>query len=399
LVVLFKSLLQFRLVPASPAKSMLGIGVLVISVLAMSAALPVVSADAQFRFNRKSVVEFFFGPREVRREKTNRQPSQPVKRRKSASKSASPSVAKAAIPEKNENARKVLVIGDFMASSLADGLQTAFREAPGMVIMKKANGSSGLVRDDFYNWPQVLPAMLDDIQPAVAIIMIGSNDRQQLRQGKNRIPVGSELWNSQYIQRVELLAKAVRSRDIPLIWVGAPPYKSATMSADILAINGMFKTVVDDNEGEYVDIWDGFVDANGKFVYTGSDIKGQQVRLRTKDGIRMTRAGTRKLAFYLEKPIRRLLGNAANDAIAALGEDNQPDLTVQQPGKIAMITRTNPIGMTDPGLDGFSELLGETPTLPASLTPTPLDDLVLDGKTSAPPQGRADNFSWPNGHQ
>ncbi|MDF1778263.1 MAG: DUF459 domain-containing protein [Rhizobiaceae bacterium] len=397
MVGLFKFLLQFRLGKASPAKGMLGIGVLVISVFAMSAALPVVSADAQFRFNRKSVVEFFFGPREVRREKTNRQPSQPVKRRKSASKSASPLVAKAAaIPEKSENARKVLVIGDFMASSLADGLQTAFRDAPGMVILKKANGSSGLVRDDFYNWPEVLPAMLDDIQPAVAIIMIGSNDRQQLRQGKNRIPVGSELWNSQYKQRVELLAKAVRSRNIPLIWVGAPPYKSATMSADILAINGMFKTVVDDNEGEYVDIWDGFVDANGKFVYTGSDIKGQQVRLRTKDGIRMTRAGTRKLAFYLEKPIRRLLGNAANDAIAALGEDNQPDLTVQQPGKIAMITRTNPIGMTDPGLDGFSELLGETPTLPASLTPTPLDDLILDGKTSAPPQGRADNFSWPN---
>ena len=397
MVGLFKFLLQFRLVKASPAKGMLGIGVLVISVFAMSAALPVVSADAQFRFNRKSVVEFFFGPREVRREKTNRQPSQPVKRRKSASKSASPSVAiAAAIPEKSENARKVLVIGDFMASSLADGLQTAFRDAPGMVILKKANGSSGLVRDDFYNWPEVLPAMLDDIQPAVTIIMIGSNDRQQLRQGNNRIPVGSELWNSQYKQRVELLAKAVRSRNIPLIWVGAPPYKSATMSADILAINGMFKTVVDDNEGEYVDIWDGFVDANGKFVYTGSDIKGQQVRLRTKDGIRMTRAGTRKLAFYLEKPIRRLLGNAANDAIAALGEDNQPDLTVQQPGKIAMITRTNPIGMTDPGLDGFSELLGETPTLPASLTPTPLDDLILDGKTSAPPQGRADNFSWPN---
>ena len=396
MVVLFKFLLQLRLVPSFPAKGVLGIGVLVISVLAMSAALPVVSAEAQFRFNRKSVVEFFFGPREVRREKTNRQPSQPIKKRKSSSKIASPSVAKAAIPEKNENARKVLVIGDFMANSLADGLQTAFREAPGMVIMKKANGSSGLVRDDFYNWPQVLPAMLDDIQPAVAIIMIGSNDRQQLRQGKNRIPVGSELWNSQYIQRVELLAKAVRSRDIPLIWVGAPPYKSATMSADILAINGMFKTVVDDNEGEYVDIWDGFVDANGKFIYTGSDIKGQQVRLRTKDGIRMTRAGTRKLAFYLEKPIRRLLGNAANDAIAALGEDNQPDLSAQQPGKIAMITRTNPIAMTDPGLDGFSELLGATQTLPASLTPTPLDDLILDGKTSAPPQGRADNFSWPN---
>ncbi len=49
-------------------------------------------------------------------------------------------------------------------------------------------------------------------------------------------------------------------------------------------------------------------DENGKFVISGSDINGQQVRLRGSDGINFTKAGKRKLAFYVEKEIRRVLG-------------------------------------------------------------------------------------------
>lgn len=44
-------------------------------------------------------------------------------------------------------------------------------------------------------------------------------------------------------------------------------------------------------------MWDGFVDEGGKFVITGYDMNGQQARLREADGIGMTQAGKRKLAF------------------------------------------------------------------------------------------------------
>ena len=37
--------------------------------------------------------------------------------------------------------------------------------------------------------------------------------------------------------------------------------------------------------GEFVDIWDGFVSENGDFIVSGSDVNGQQVRLRTSDGV------------------------------------------------------------------------------------------------------------------
>ena len=251
----------------------------------------------------------------------------------------------------------------------------------------------GLVRDDYYDWPEQLPQFLDKTNPAIAIIMVGSNDRQPIRDGRKRIPVRSDVWVTEYTKRVEEMAKTVQSRNIPLVWVGAPAFKSASMSTDILAINGIFRTVMTDVQAEFVDIWDGFVNEQGKFIYTGSDIKGQQVRLRTSDGIRMTRAGRRKLAFYVEKSVRRLLGDDASPQVAKLGEDNLPELLVLHPDNGERVVRTVPIDMSDPNLDGANTLLGGGPA-PLSLGRTPRDDLVFDGKTTPAPPGRADYFDW-----
>ncbi|TIW94917.1 MAG: DUF459 domain-containing protein, partial [Mesorhizobium sp.] len=55
------------------------------------------------------------------------------------------------VVEKTPDARTVLVVGDFMAAGLAEGLDTAFAENAGVRIVVRSNGSSGFVRDDFYN--------------------------------------------------------------------------------------------------------------------------------------------------------------------------------------------------------------------------------------------------------
>ena len=366
--------------------------------MAISVMVSATPAFAQ-KYERRSVIDRLFGPRKIRPEKTNRQrPRATIKRQNSQSrrtpKKRKKSTTAVTTVQKLENARKILVVGDFMAKSLSEGLQTAFTQAPGVAVVRKTNGSSGLVRDDYYNWNRKLPGFLDEVQPSLVIVMIGSNDRQQMRQGRKRIAVRSEEWVTEYTERVDLMARAVRARNIPLIWVGAPPYKSSSMSTDILAFNNIYKTVVEDINGQYIDIWDGFVDADGKFVYTGSDIIGQQVRLRTSDGIRMTKAGRRKLAFYVEKSVRRLLGNDASEGVAKLTDENLPELLVLHPDTGSAIVRTSPISMVDPGLDGSDQLLGATEPR-TSLTRTPRDDLLFDGKISAPPPGRADYFVWP----
>ncbi len=367
--------------------------------------LPIETAHAQ-KYERRSLMDRLFGPLKIRPKKTNRQRnegkrSKAERKRNRSKKRASTGNRRTTrkqevqTVQKLENARKILVVGDFMGKSLSDGLETAFEMSPGVVVLQKTNGSSGIVRDDYFDWNANLPGYLDEIEPAVVVVMIGSNDRQNIRRkGAKSLELRTEEWTAEYTQRIEKIVAEVRSRNLPLIWVGAPPYRKSTMAADMLAFNALYRAAAEEAAGEYVDIWDGFVNTDGKFVFTGSDVKGQQVRLRTSDGIRLTKAGRRKLAFYVEKPIRRLLGDDASEHVATLTEDNLPELLVLDPDTGALLVRTVPISMTDPTLDGSDELLGASDP-PASLTRTPRDELVVDGKVSKAPLGRADDFTWP----
>ena len=46
------------------------------------------------------------------------------------------------------------VLGDSLASLAADGLTEAFADKPEIAIADKSREASGLVRDDYYDWPQ-----------------------------------------------------------------------------------------------------------------------------------------------------------------------------------------------------------------------------------------------------
>ena len=47
----------------------------------------------------------------------------------------------------------------------------------------------------------------------------------------------------------------------------------------------------------YVDIWDGLIDDQGRYVQDGPDFEGQTRRLRTYDGVNFTKAGRRSLGI------------------------------------------------------------------------------------------------------
>jgi uncharacterized protein len=362
-------------------------------VTALAGMIVLQTAEAQERVERKSFLQLLFGGGGTAKKQ---EPPPPARTSRVAR--TAPSIAPPPEPvvEKLENARKILVVGDFLANRTADGLSEAFAQAPGVVIIDRANGSSGLVRDDYYNWPEEARRIVEEVQPSIIVVQLGSNDRQQLLVDGEREPVRSVKWLAEYERRTRLLIEALQERKTPLLWIGMPAFKSPSMTTDMVAFNGVFRTQIEKAAGEFVDIWDGFVDEEGKFVFTGSDINGQQVRLRGSDGINMTNAGRRKIAFYAEKSIRRLLGDAASAGISALDSANFPEIFMPPaPGEnAAAVMRTMPVAMTDPALDGGSALLGEMPAT-AGLVRSPRDQLVLDGVLPEAPQGRVDNFAWP----
>ncbi|MGY5778934.1 SGNH/GDSL hydrolase family protein [Rhizobium sp. LEGMi135b] len=298
--------------------------------------------------------------------------------------------------EKLPDAKTILVVGDFLASGLATGLEDAFSTSPGVVIQSRGNVASGLVRQDYYNWPQQLLGMIDQLKPAMVVVMIGANDRQQMIGDGLNEKYGTDPWFLAYEERVQQFAKLVTSRHIPLLWVGLPSFGSDQLTASAVKLNQVYQSQMTSVGGEFIDIWDGFTDQNGEFIVTGSDINGQQVRLRTADGVNLTAAGKRKVAFYLEKSARRILGDKASPDITRLDTGNPlPAQQANLPGaESEKITRTQPISLSDPDLDGGSQLLGSTPA-PATVTSSPRDLLVEKGQMDPAPVGRVDDYRLP----
>src|SRR5688500_17561973 len=75
----------------------------------------------------------------------------------------------------------------------------------------------------------------------------------------------------------------------------------------MLYLNDLFHARADKAGATYIDVWDGFVDENGRFVVLGPDVDGQIRRLRVSDGVHFTKAGARKLVQFVEREIRRVV--------------------------------------------------------------------------------------------
>lgn len=299
------------------------------------------------------------------------------------------------IVEKAPDSRVILVIGDFMASGLAEGLDAAFAANPAIRIVERANGSSGFVRDDVYNWPEQVKSLIETEKPAAVVVMLGSNDRQQMRVNDVREQPRSENWTKEYERRTEAFGEALASTKVPYLWVGMPAFKAPKMTSDMLAFNDIYHSAAEKNGGEFVDVWDGFVDENGAFVSTGPDMNGQAVRLRSDDGINVSKAGKRKLAFYTEKPLAKILGLAApGSVVTAAAPAGAPVEAPSLPAAPIVVDRTVPMLLNDPALDGGTELLGAAAT-PKANPDLPGEKLILEGKAPEASPGRADDFSWP----
>jgi hypothetical protein len=357
----------------------------------------------------RTILDMLFGPREVYREDTDRliddgRRSRPPSRNRPAKRARprptplrespgpAPTAQQPAIPAKMPDAKTVLVVGDFMAGSLAEGLDAAFVDSPGVRVVDKADGSSGFVRNDHRDWPASIGGMIEAEKPAIVVIMAGANDRQQFSDGQVLL---SDEWTKEYQARMSAFLEAVKKTGRPVVWVGQPAFKSKSITNDVLAFNELYRNAAEKADGKFVDVWDGFVDQSGNFTLSGFDISGQTARLRNNDGIGLTPAGKRKLAFYVEKPLRQMLGNATSPDIAAIKPGAPVQALPDTPQGPMKVDRLAPISLSDPELDGGTDLLGAAPRPVSPTDKSARDRLVIDGVAPDSQPGRVNDFSWP----
>jgi len=322
---------------------------------------------------------------------------------------------------------QVAVIGDSLGQMLADGLDEAYSDRSDIRILHRAKDSTGLVREDYFDWPKATRELLaggDKID--MAVIMIGSNDRQAIHEGTETIETLSPRWRERYAQRVESVRAAFREKKIPLVWVGLPVTKNEHFAADMAKFNDIYRQAAAQDSAPFIDIWEAFADDRNQYQAFGPDINGRIVKLRSADGVHFTDVGARKLAHFVEGEIKRLFDARhpapdgapaeasqppAEEAPAAAAAVAPPVQIIAPSGPVPAVAPTLPdrpaIGplqslTTTVAADGELARRLKSPSSAgeearAAAARALVDHIFLEGGEQPSQPGRADDFSWPKG--
>ena len=240
--------------------------------------------------------------------------------------------------------------------------------------------------------PESKPADADAADDADGDAPSIAAPEKSARAGSGLHEFRDERWVELYAKKIEEMIAVLKSKGVPVLWVGLPAVRGPKAMSDTLFLNSLYRDAAGKAGITYVDVWDGFVDEAGRFLQQGPDFEGQIRRLRSADGVYFTKAGARKLAHYAEREITRLMA-ARSGPIALPTEPATPDANAL-PGQPAPRPLAGPILPLVASSVGTDQLLGGPGSRPAAVDALAARTLVK-GEPLAPPAGRADDFVWP----
>ena len=303
---------------------------------------------------------------------------------------------------------RIYVLGDSLAVATSDGLTEAFADKREIAVVDKAREPSGLVRDDYFDWRKTSAEFAAGKEKIdFVVIMLGVNDVQPLADGSETL---GDHWREVYTQRVEAVLAPFRTAHIPVAWVGLPPMRSDKFDSAAIKLNEIFKEQVEKANEKYIDIWDAFSNQSGQYDAFGPNIDGQNVKLRGVDGIQFTKAGSRKVAHFLEAEIRRTFEkNNPQSEVASLPPDIEhaaDDINTQirremgAPPEVGAAPQAPVRRLVGPILSLTARPLSPGGVLATreSKTASETGEVVRalrGGDPAATRAGRADDFSWP----
>ncbi|MFG1417849.1 GDSL-type esterase/lipase family protein [Xanthobacter sp. V0B-10] len=274
-----------------------------------------------------------------------------------------------------------LVLGDRMGGQLAQGLADAYvPDRARLAIVEYTVDDSGYLSSPI-DWIAKAPPAIANGRPNVTVLALGGEDLKPITEGDQQLEPLTDRWIEAYSRRVDEVLAALREKAGRVIVVGVAPAASPGVSADYERLNEILRARAARAGLPFVSVWDGFVDEEGKYLATGPAVDGQRRRLRLADGVRFTRAGGRKLAFFVQKDLNRLLEDPAKPAAPADGAS--PALSLAGAPVKA---------------DAKADARALPAAIPAAATAVPAQAAaraLRDGVSPPAVRGRADDFSWP----
>ena len=101
----------------------------------------------------------------------------------------------------------MLLVGDsMMMEGFGPVLQRTLRKRPDLDVVREGKYSTGLSRQDYFDWPAQLEKLVGKYNPDMVVICMGANDPQDIiDETRKRHHADSESWKTIYRSRAERL--------------------------------------------------------------------------------------------------------------------------------------------------------------------------------------------------
>ncbi|MBX9862138.1 MAG: DUF459 domain-containing protein [Hyphomicrobium sp.] len=241
----------------------------------------------------------------------------------------------------------LVMIGDDLAEGLLAGAREIFQKDPRLVIGTHL-AVNGLMRSDYAEKLVDLEDKLKTTPPQIAILMMGAWDRVSVRHASGkRLMVGTDAWRQEYAARADRLLKILRKYNIAVYWLGLPNVRRYDANEDVQMMNNTLRERVYLNGAKYIDTYAGFADENGGYSAYGPDVTGKIRLLRSGDGVYFTYEGNRKLAYFVDRELRRDITQARADRAVPL-DGAEADQAKINPGAVKLTGPAAPKGPQAP---------------------------------------------------
>jgi hypothetical protein len=233
---------------------------------------------------------------------------------------------------------RAVMIGDNLAEGLLGGLVDVTANEPRLQLQRRLRSLAALGRADIEDDARALEDLAAKEKIGIAFIMTGMADRWGIRlPNGRRLAVGQGDWRQIYAQRVDRVVRGLRKRGVAVYWVGLPMMRRSDWNEDIETINEVIRERTLSAGGRYVDAFKETGDEYGRFSDRGPDISGKSVRLRDPEGYDFTAAGYRKLAFFIDRQLRRDMNTAREErSIPLAGSEAEQRRNIPEAARMAV---------------------------------------------------------------
>lgn len=203
--------------------------------------------------------------------------------------------AAAAAPAKDVH-YNVVVLGDSLGDGVWAGLYHVLRKDKRFSVIRKSRVATGFVRKDYFDWSEAVREAADEMTIDVAVVVMGTNDRQTIVENGKRYSLFEPDWRKVYDARVDDFTETLKGAGARIYWVGLPVMRSAGFERDMESFSEIFEKRAEANGVTFIPTHDLAANRDGNYQAYGLDRAGKKRLLRTEDGIHFTMEGYELLA-------------------------------------------------------------------------------------------------------